>query len=120
MVYLDASNADVAYNSTELEYLVVYEGSSVVAGCGTCLLPIRKIFARRIDAATGALIGHMVPVSQSCAQLRDGGSPAVVFNSTENEYLVVWTGDEEMDGQVAGELEVSAKLLSADLAEVGV
>jgi hypothetical protein len=44
----------------------------------------------------------------------DAYYPAVAYNSIDNEYLVVWTGDDTIGGVVEGEFEIFGQLLSAD------
>lgn len=115
----DTSAADVAYNSTDHEFLVVFEGDAPATFCNV-LFPIRTIFARRIDAATGALIDeNIVPVSRSCDNLREAFAPEVAYNSAENEYLVVWEADEDTNGSSFGAADIFGQLLSADLAVIG-
>ncbi len=49
----DATDPDVAYNNTNNEYLVVWESDHYADGNF-------EIFARRVNAATGALLGSML------------------------------------------------------------
>ena len=80
----------VAYNSTNNEYLVVWAGQDEPNG------PF-DIYAQRIDATTGAEIGENdFRVSQTGDednQLAIDSSLAVAYNSTANEYLVVWEAE---------------------------
>ncbi|HYP39347.1 MAG TPA: S-layer homology domain-containing protein [Chloroflexia bacterium] len=76
----------VAYNSTNNEYLVVWV--TFAAGADDCLC----IYGRRVSS-TGALLGGEVTISDP--EANHGGTflsygPQVAYNSTNNEYLVVW------------------------------
>src|SRR5262245_59503661 len=73
----------VAYNSRDNEYLVVWEGNDT--GDGT------EVFGQRVSAATGALLGGEIKISD--AEFT-ASNPRVAYNSANNEYLVVWYGDD--------------------------
>ena len=50
----------------------------------------------------------------------DAFEPAVAYNATDNEYLVVWAGDDDVGGLVDGEYEIFGQRLDATTgAEVG-
>jgi len=115
----DASSPAVAYNSTANEYLVVWSGDddtgALVDGEG-------EIFGQRVDAATGAEIGTDLRLSDMGP---DGdanygaSSPAVAYNSTANEYLVVWSADDDTSALVRAEREIFGQRVSATAAEIG-
>jgi hypothetical protein len=91
---------DVAYNSQNNEYLVVWNG---------LLNGEFEVWSQRLNAATLAPIGGHVRLSF----MGPAGStnysaywPKVTYNSVNNQYLVVWSGDHHTGGLVAGELEV--------------
>jgi cysteine-rich repeat protein len=90
----DASFPDVAYNSKDKQYLAVWAGRTSNSG--------DEIFGQRIDAATGNPIGSNFPISQMGPEgnlnLR-GTEPIVAYNSTDNQFLVVWYGDAVTDGE---------------------
>jgi hypothetical protein len=107
-------DAAVAYNSQNNEYLVVWYGDDNVGGLveDEC-----EIFGQRLDAATGAPLGtndfrisHQGPDSDPGF---DATFPAVAYNSEDNEYLVVWQGDDNVGGLVNGELEIYGQRLDA-------
>jgi hypothetical protein len=82
-----------AYNSTNNQYLVVWSADHYADGDF-------EIFGRRVNASTGALIGFMVRVSVmglGVDRSYDATDPAVAYNSSRNEYLVVWEGDDYFD-----------------------
>ncbi|HYD50071.1 MAG TPA: hypothetical protein VEB21_17060 [Terriglobales bacterium] len=119
LVFADLYFSDepaVAYNSTDNEYLVIWIGSD---DSGLLEVDEFEVFGQRIDAATGAEVGaddfrisHVGP---------DGdldyfaASPAVSYNPIDNEYLVVWQGN---DNDFL-ELEIFGQLLDADGTEIG-
>ncbi len=103
----------LAYNSTRDEVLVVWEGNDVMEDGD-------EIYGQRLEAPTGLEIGDndfrvsdMGPPGDSRFQ---ADLPAVAYNSRDDEYLVVWQGDEGTDG----EIEIYGQRLDAATgAEVG-
>ena len=84
----------IVYNQTENEYLVVWI-SYVLTGESE---PISRvgIFARRVDATTGEVIGEQIRVDRESLEPKspyEAEHPTVAYNPTENEYLVVWEGN---------------------------
>ena len=91
-----ASNPAIAYNSTNNEYLVVWQGDDVYDDRV-------EILGQRIDAGTGAELGSDFRISDMGANDTDASfgayNPAVAYSFTQNEYLVVWSGDDTTDGE---------------------
>ncbi len=112
----DATQAAIAYNPTDDEYLVVWSASTVFAGPG--LFDRRVILAKLIDASTGAISGGFSQVSTSSSPSRRARSPAAVYNSAKNEFLVVWDEDDGA-GLVQGEFEIFGQILGSNLAHLG-
>jgi hypothetical protein len=109
---LDGSDASVAYNPVANQYLSVWEADT---SDGT------EIFGRLIDAA-GAPVGAQFAVSDMGPAANvafDAEEPAVAFNTQTNEYLVVWSGDDDRGPLVDDEEEIFAQRLTAAGAEVG-
>lgn len=95
----DAQAPAVAYNSHDDEYLVVWTGNTNLSGLA---LGENEIYGQRVDAATGALIGDHIRISHMGVDgdaTRAADDPVVAYNSTFNQYLVVWTGDDAIDGE---------------------
>jgi len=115
----DASYPAVAYNSTDDEYLVVWQGDD---GATPLVDNEYEIFGRRLDATTGDRIGPAFRISDMGP---DGDAtyearyPAVAYNSKANEYLVVWEGDDDTGALVDGEFEIYSQRLSATGVEMG-
>ncbi|MFQ5741001.1 MAG: hypothetical protein ACE5JX_18520 [Acidobacteriota bacterium] len=89
---LSAVRPDVARNSINDEYLVVWEQRDLD---GT----EAEIFGQRLDA-TGGAVGNNLQISEMGmdgeVSLR-AFRPVVVYNTSENEYLVAWTGEVAVD-----------------------
>ena len=106
----DAREPDIAFNSMQNEFLVVWEGTDNRAGLA---IGEAEIYGQRVDAATGELLG--ATAFRISAQGPDGTanfdarSPSVIYNPAHNEYLVVWSGDDDNGGLVEGEFEIFAR-----------
>jgi len=110
----DAYNPAIAYSSAANEYLVVWQGDDDIAGL---VDGEYEIFGQRLDAVAGTVVGD------NDFRLSDMGgtgnpgygaySPAVVYNSADDEYLVVWYGDDDTTGLVDGEYEIFGQRLDA-------
>ncbi len=111
---------EVAYNSTNNEFLVVWFGNDDV-------LPAIdgdvEVFGQRIDATNGAELGsndfrisNMGPDDLT----KQAVLPAVTYNPTDDEYLVVWQGEVDTGVFVDGEVEIHGqRLAGATGAEIG-
>ena len=116
-----AHNPAVAYNSTNNEYLVVWEGDD---DTGSLVDGEFEIFGQRINAVTGDEVGTDFRISDmgSTDGNTDYGAhnPSVAYNSTNNEYLVVWEGDDNTSPLVDDEFEIFGQRINAATgAEVG-
>ncbi|MFT4972710.1 MAG: hypothetical protein ACI9JY_001916 [Saprospiraceae bacterium] len=113
---LDASEPCIAYNSTNNEYLVVWKGDNNTNN-------EYEIYGQRL-AVDGTeigtndfLISDMGPVGNTNYGAQ---KPSVVYNSTDNEYLVVWIGDDDTAPLVNNEMEIFGQRLASDGTEIGV
>jgi hypothetical protein len=91
-VVFGASDPAVAYDAAFNAYLVVWRGDDDLVGVNE-----NEIFGQYLDAATGAEIGGN---DLRLSDMGPDGSTdfnveyaAVAYNSTDNQYLVVWSGD---------------------------
>ncbi|MCP4407069.1 MAG: hypothetical protein GY807_04785 [Gammaproteobacteria bacterium] len=109
----------VAYNSTDDQYMVVWWGDDDAATANNEF----EIFGQCIVTDTGAsvLTDNLRISSMGTVGGTDGFNglyPAIAYNSTENEYLVVWWGDDDRDfgdGALIGDdFEVFGQIINAD------
>ncbi|HEX5036663.1 MAG TPA: DUF4215 domain-containing protein [bacterium] len=110
----DATSSDIAYNSADDQYLVIWIGEAADNEF--------EVFGRTVDAATGAPLGadfrisHMGPDGNTSYRAR---RPAVAYNSTDNEYMVVWAADDDTGTLIDGEDEIFGRRVAADGSLVG-
>jgi hypothetical protein len=109
----DGTDPAVAYNPTANEYLVVWRADGLATDDQF------EIFGQRVSAA-GAELGADFRISNAVdvGATRDASDPAVAYNSTSNEYLVVWRANQL--AATIGEFEVFGQRVSAAGAELGV
>jgi hypothetical protein len=106
-----AFNPDVAYNSTDNQYLIVWYGD------GDSTFDY-EIYGQRVDA-NGNEVGGDFQISSvdTPGNLnRIALDPAVAYNSTTNQFLVIWYGD---GLATDNEYEVWGQVVSATGTEVG-
>ncbi|MFK7934771.1 MAG: T9SS type A sorting domain-containing protein [Saprospiraceae bacterium] len=111
----DAVNAAVAYNSEEDNYLVIWQGDS---NDGQLVDNECEVYGQLLTAI-GTEIGGDFRISDmgdDGADSRDAQQADVAYNSIENNYLVVWFGDDITDAN----FEVYGQLLASDGTEIGV
>lgn len=110
---------DVAYNATSLEYLVVFNAYPDAGGDG------EEVYGQRLNllgAEVGAndfKISDMGPPGSTSTSF-DAAPPSVAWNSTLNQYLVGWHGNEGVAPLASNEREVFGQLLAADGTQIGV
>src|SRR5262245_57123837 len=100
----DATDAAVAYNPTNNEYLVVWSADD---NTGLLVNEELEIYGQRVDAATGARLGSRIRISNQGpdgSQFSKAAAPAVAYNGTANEYLVVWAGSTPTGGEFEFEI----------------
>jgi hypothetical protein len=105
---------EVAYNSVDNEYLVVWSGDDVTDND-------REIWGQRLSAA-GIEIGfndfRISDMGPDGAAVFGASGQAVAYNAGFNEYLVVWRGDDDLVG--VNENEIFGQHLDAATgAEIG-
>jgi len=109
-----------AYNSSNNEFLVVWYGEDDRGG----RVPGEfEIYAQRINASNGSLIGadstsvSFVGLNGDIA--RAAKFPDVTYNKEQNEYLIVWSADDSKNGHVGNEFEIYGQILDANAQETG-
>ncbi len=109
-----AHNAAVAYSPAQHEYLVVWAGSD---DTGSLVAGELEVFGQRIDATTGAEVGAN---DFRVSDMGPDGDPAfttslaaVAYNSTADEYFVVWQGEEDSGPLGAPQQEIHGQRIDA-------
>lgn len=108
-----AQRPKVAYNSVKNEYLVVWQGQDNLLSGGQLE---REIYGQLLDN-----VGNPIGVNFRITDVGVTGShgyalkPEVVYNTTRDEYLVIWVGSEITDGK----WEVYGQRLDASGNQVG-
>jgi hypothetical protein len=118
---IDAQEPHVAASTLASEFLVVWYGDD---DTGALVDNEYEIYGQRLNAATGAALGtNDFRISDMGAT--DGlitfsaYSPRVTFNATQNEYLVVWYGDDDTVPLIDEEYEIFAQRLTSTGAQTG-
>jgi hypothetical protein len=113
--YYDARDPAVAYNSANNEYLVVWASDD---DTGALVDEECEIFGQRVEADTGAEIGandfRLSDIGPDGDATYDARNPAVAYVSADNEYLVVWEGEDNTGALVSREFEIYGQRAEAD------
>jgi hypothetical protein len=117
----DASDASVAINPANGEYLVVWQADDTDApGVVTDEL---EVYGQRLSVAGAELGTNDFRISDARGTGTTGAQvfdPHVTFNQAAGEYLVVWQADDtDTPGVVDGEFEIFGQRLSAAGAALG-
>jgi Ca2+-binding RTX toxin-like protein len=109
-----AFSAAIAYNPQANQFLVVWSGADTTVG-------EREIWGRLVDTAGNPLGGNfrISDMGPDGDANYDAFNPAVTYNAQANEYLVVWSGDDNTAPLVEAEFEIFGQRLSASGTEVG-
>lgn len=106
-----AISASVAFNSTDDQYLVAWSGDD---NSGTLLDDEFEIYIQRLDL-NGAELGSDTKISDMGGvdgnAAYGGFNPDVAWNSDDNQYLVIWRGDESISPLVDNEFEIFGQRL---------
>jgi hypothetical protein len=109
----DAYYPAAAYDDEYNRYLVVWQGDD---DSGVMVDDEFEIFGQLIDAKTGDEIGGDARLSDMGPDgdpNYDANFPAIAYDDEYNRFLVVWTGDNNNDGQVQDEFEIFGQRLDA-------
>jgi hypothetical protein len=110
----DALHAAVVYNDIMNEYLVVWEGDDTSGGL---VDDEAEIFGQLLSATGGGVLTNDFRISDvggTGSSASNARNPDVAFNSTYNQYFVVWSADDPVDGVVDNEFEIWGQLVDAD------
>lgn len=105
----DAARPDIAYNASDDEYLVVWSADHTTD-------EEYEIYGRRVDGATGNLLGSQIRISYAGPEGNpsfDADVPSIAYNSQDNEYVVVYQADTTAYSLVDNHDEIWAVRLSA-------
>ncbi len=110
----DTADPDVACSGATDECLVVWWGDDNVGGL---VDDENEIFGQILDATTGIEVGvndfRISDAGGTGSVVYSARFPAVAYNSGDDEYLVVWSGSDNVGGLVAQELEIFGQRLDA-------
>lgn len=108
---------DVAYNGSNNEFYVVWSGDDPAQASGAY-----EIYGRHVNVLTGALLGSQQRLSTMGSADSDPNysarKPAVAYSSSQNQYLVVWLGDDDVNG-ADDKYEIYGQRVSAANTEEG-
>ncbi|HEY3484641.1 MAG TPA: DUF11 domain-containing protein, partial [Ilumatobacteraceae bacterium] len=121
----DVISPAVAYDSALGEFVVVYAGDDLVDPDGF-VVDTFEIYAQRVSSA-GSTVGAPLRVSDmgasDTADSFDAFVPDIAYNDDDNEFLVVWQGDDDTAPLVNNESEIFGQRIGRDggdtLVEVG-
>jgi hypothetical protein len=105
---------DVSYNDTDREYLVVWTPLVDNPFIGTEILAQRVDSLGREVGADDCRISDMGPFGSTSY---DALMAEVAYSHAENEYVVVWSGDDDAPPLVNDEFEIYGQRLSPSALE---
>jgi hypothetical protein len=108
----DARYPHLSWNSTDNEFLVVWQGETTVNG-------ETEVFGQLYDANTNVLVGSNFKISDigidGDTSFTIGQFVRTAYNSTDEEYLVVWNGSDIITNQY----EIYGQRLTSSGNEIG-
>ena len=114
----DGEQPAIAYNTAQDEYLVVWRGDEIAAGPPETFDNEREIYGQRLNG-DGTLIGNdfrisdMAPgLTRTLADNFQADQPAVAYNAEDDNYLVVWRGEDNAGDLVDREREIYGRIIS--------
>ncbi len=112
-----ANDIDLVYNPEADEYLAVWSGDDTTD-------EEHEVFVQRLKGSDASELGNndqkISDMGPDTNTAYDALLPAVTYNSTAEEYLVVWSSDDNTGSLVDGENEVfGQRLRGSDVAELG-
>jgi hypothetical protein len=108
-----AFDPSVAYNAANNRYLVAWDGDD---GTPPLVNDEYEIYGQQLDAATGAEVGandfRLSDMGPDGDKNSSANYPAVAYNRVNNEYLVVWFGNDDTPPLAHAEFEVFGQRFS--------
>lgn len=109
-----ASLPALSYNSRNNEYLVTWEVNNFSIEMED---EEYEIFGQRLDGTTAAEIGiddfRISDMGPEQDEAYNAFSPSIAYNGLNDEYLVVWSGDDNTGDLVGAEFEIYGQRLNA-------
>lgn len=108
----DAITPDVAWNATSGNYLVVWRADD---NTSPLVDNENEVYAQSVDAG-GNLSGSRIRVSTmgpDGSALYNASTPAVAWNATANEFMIIWQADDNTAPLVDNEFEIFGQRLSS-------
>ena len=116
----DAVSPAIAYDPVTNEYLVAWSGDD---DTGALVEDELDIYIQRLDS-NGDPVGtndlRISSMGPDGDPAYDALSPGVAYNSVDDEYLVVWSGDDDTGSLVENEHEIYAQRITSGGAQTGV
>ena len=111
--YFTAGWPSITFNSNESEYMVTWSGDNTLGiDYG---ISEREIYAQRIQASSGNLIGtsplRVSDMGPNLDEAYGATSNALAYSPAQGHYLSVWTGDDNTAPQTDNELEIWGQLI---------
>ena len=113
-----ADQPEVAYNSVDKNFLVVWRGED---DTGDLVDGETEIYGK-IISNIGTAMGNQFRISQVGVDGdvgRDAQRPALDYNSFDNEFLVVWEADDTTFNRLDGAPEIYGQRITAQGLEIG-
>ena len=110
----DAVNPAIAWNPNSNSYFAVWSQDRIGNE--------DEIYGREISNVGVMIGGGALRLSDMGVDNNldyDGYEPYIVYNATDNEYLVVWEGDDDNGGHVDSEFEIYGQRITTAGAELG-
>ncbi|MEM8533431.1 MAG: hypothetical protein AAGF95_21505 [Chloroflexota bacterium] len=108
-----ADYPSAVYNPTDNEYMVIWSLENIIGGPEVDRE--YEVYGQRLDGTTGAEVGDdNFRVSDMGPEEERNYKPfdaAIAYNSRDNEYLAVWSGDDDIDPSVGREREIFGQRL---------
>lgn len=105
----DAFDPKVAYSPSCQEYLVTFECDSTLAGEDE--IYVQLISDGGVPIGVDTMISRMGGPGASSL---DATNPALVFNETVNEYMIVWQGEDTVGALIDNEFEIFGQRWACD------
>ena len=115
----DARDPAVAYNPMTNSFLVVWAGNDTTNG----VKDESEIYGQFVSTNGGQIGVNDFRISDAGTDVEgdnyDALDPNLAYNSTDNNFLVVWRGDDTTGGLMDNDNEIFGQIVTADGSELG-